>query len=97
MKKGHTPGPWEAVTPNPPELWDTRIFAGTRYIGMIGNSDNHDGCDEANARLIAAAPDMLDCLHEIIDYRGGADSALNDEYVMDRVYAAIAKATGREV
>ena len=48
-----------------------------------------------NARLIAAAPDLLDSLSEIFDYAGGADSALHDEYVMDRARAAIAKAEGK--
>lgn len=49
--------------------------------------------DERHARLIAAAPDLRDCLEEIIDYRGGAANALEDEYVMERVHAALEKAT----
>lgn len=44
--------------------------------------------------LYQAAPDLLEALKEIRDYRGGADSALEDEYVMARVDAAIAKARG---
>lgn len=47
----------------------------------------------ANARLIAAAPDLLAALEEILDYRGGAESALHDEYVVERARAAVAKAT----
>ena len=63
-----------------------------------GGSGLHElSLDEikANARLIAAAPDLLDSLSEIFDYAGGADSALHDEYVMDRARAAIAKAEGK--
>ncbi len=51
---------------------------------------------EHNARLIAAAPDLLETLEEIVSYEGGADSALHDEYVMERVHAAIAKAKGKD-
>lgn len=54
-----TPGPWEHISPQPPELWDARIFAGTRFVGMIGNSDNQDGCDSHNAALIAAMRNAL--------------------------------------
>ena len=54
-----TPGPWEHISPQPPELWDARIFAGTRFVGMIGNSDNQDGCDSHNAALIASMRNAL--------------------------------------
>jgi hypothetical protein len=49
----HTPGPWIAVPPIERET-SARIFAGSEYIGSIGNSDKDNGCD--NASLIAAAP-----------------------------------------
>lgn len=45
-----------------------------------------------DARLIASAPDLLEALIEIRDYSGGAPSALEDEYVVERMLAAIAKA-----
>lgn len=48
----------------------------------------------ANAHLIAAAPELLQALEEVIDYQGGADSALEDEYVVGRILSAIAKARG---
>jgi hypothetical protein len=59
-------------------------------------SDQVFGADEAEAyaKLFAAAPDLLEALDEILNYRGGADSALEDEYVMARAHVAIAKATG---
>jgi hypothetical protein len=49
----------------------------------------------ANARLISAAPELLEALKEIVEYTGGASNALEDPYVMDRVNAAIAKAEGK--
>jgi len=39
---------------------------------------------------------LEDCLKEILNYTGGADNALEDEYVMDRARAALAKAQGGE-
>lgn len=48
----------------------------------------------ANAHLIASAPELLEALEEILDYRGGATNALLDPYVMERAQAAIAKAKG---
>lgn len=106
MEAKHTHGSWHF------DGWDSESLAWALVVdsrgNIIANVNTESGPDipplvstkmpgEANARLIAAAPDLLDCLEEIANYRGGADGALNDEYVMDRVYAAIAKATGREV
>ena len=48
-----------------------------------------------DANLIAAAPDLLSSLEELLDYSGGADNALEDRYVMERAMAAIAKARGK--
>ena len=38
------------------------------------------------------AADLVAALENILDYTGGADTALNDDYVVDRARAAIAKA-----
>ena len=88
----HTPGPWLAVAND--HYWEIRTFdeqigdaCASKYLTAGDNG-------EANARLIAAAPELLEALQEIVDYSGGAQNALEDEYVMDRVCAAIAKATG---
>ena len=50
--------------------------------------------DEANARLIAAAPDLLEALKEIaaID---SLDAALDPSYALHIARAAIAKAEGK--
>ena len=53
--------------------------------------------DRDTARLIAAAPDLVEALQDILEYSGGAASALDDEYVMDRARAALSKALGRTV
>lgn len=47
-----------------------------------------------DASLIAAAPDLLSSLEELLNYSGGAANALEDDYVLERAIAAIAKARG---
>lgn len=92
----HTPGPWEAhngeVT--------TRQINGRSYRRIAAIQDYGVGClpevDKANARLIAAAPDLLDAaegvvgdLERFVSHRGpGPDQRLA------LLRAAIAKAKG---
>jgi hypothetical protein len=52
------------------------------------------GNDEANARLIAAAPDLLEALREAADYTRHPDYDWPVEFSR-RVSAAIAKAEGK--
>lgn len=86
----HTPGPWE-------ETYGKKIYANGRVVAEVMTHEReHEAEDNANARLIAAGPDLLAALSEIINYAGGADSAIDDPYVMDRAVAALNKATGDE-
>jgi len=65
MDTKFTPEPW---TLNPLKNSDSvRIFAGNHYIGSIGNSDDEPSQTRANARLIAAAPDMYEAGKEMSD------------------------------
>ena len=70
MKKEHTPGPWFA---EPEEASDHRGIAivapGNGWIVATITPDDDrktDAIDWANARLIAAAPDLLEALVEFI-------------------------------
>jgi hypothetical protein len=61
MSAKHTPGPWAA--------WQNKSESGSNYWRIrtapekYGLQDNLGGyCGEANARLIAAAPDLLEAL-----------------------------------
>lgn len=86
----HTPGPWVVIFPH----INTCDCAS---ICEVYDGDRLDGCDsnEANARLIAAAPDLLTALEQVLPLVAqyvklttkGAPS-----YIVAR--AAIAKATG---
>ena len=46
----------------------------------------------ANAHLIAAAPEMYEVLDELLSYTGAAAYALDDEHIVERARAALAKA-----
>lgn len=58
----HTPGPWSEVPPQNEGANSLRIFSGSKLVGLASNSDMSDDELEANARLIAAAPDLLEAL-----------------------------------
>ena len=76
----HTPGPWRVfhIRMNEFEIWD-------EYENFP--ADMSDEAMKANARLIAAAPEMLAALHDALDY------LYNDGGELRRAMcAAIAKA-----
>lgn len=85
----HTPGPWVAQR-------DTgAIMADDWCIGAQGQIDMVAVCSERDARLIAAAPDLLAVLQELeesVDYWSEYDVPLG---IVDRIRAAIAKAESK--
>lgn len=88
----YTPGPWF--------IWNARGEA-TR-VGPSSNctvaSIYHPpiGCHQANARLIAAAPDLLRALEKIMCTLGEQVHMHGGDGLDDEAWAAIAKAIGRE-
>jgi hypothetical protein len=66
MKSKHTPGPWkvERHGMNFQDCdTDTEIWNQNTHIATINEAHGqHEVDDQANARLIAAAPEMLDAL-----------------------------------
>ena len=103
---GHTPGPWEysrmrlppkekdrrcGFVVNGPDVSDdlpVRVCDLRCPVGVDGFSEG-----EANARLIAAAPDLLAALQYIA---GWQPENWNPETARDMARAAIAKAEGRD-
>lgn len=83
----HTRGPWEAI--------ETRVY----FPNLLGGFDIRKCPNaEANARLIAAAPDLLVQLSALLamcerqtDFNDDGDGAM-----FERARAAIAKATGEQ-
>jgi hypothetical protein len=100
----HTPGPW---------YWDSKTegrdtsLAGPWLIGGPESNPIISGaditCREANARLIAAAPDLLEAAKLVITWYEAEDKHEGTDFYQRRqmyrdskaaVRAAIAKATG---
>ena len=94
MKTQNTPGPWfierrtndVGTTHHSITASDSHGWSGNRYMSVSGCIDEHD------ARLIAAAPELLEALQKIAgntydEWTNGAEAARIAR-------AAIAKATG---
>ena len=102
MSAKHTPGPWE-FGPNHSStglagqlvVRPAGEFPHGEWVADVGSM--YDDHREANARLIAAAPDLLAALIAITTTRcDGMDiTPINDAW--DMATAAIAKATGGAV
>jgi len=97
QKPGRTPGPWFATYAQP-GIW--HINSGPRYgcgdIATVWGGPNDT--PEADARLIAAAPEMYEVLRAL--YVAVRDDALDPQRAiklmpeMESARAALAKATG---
>ena len=96
----HTPGPWTA-----------RKEGGTWYVEVGHDQDYFDICElfgggdkmEANARLIAAAPELLEALKKAIqgysnlvelDLLSGEQKTYTAEELIPELRQALAKAEG---
>jgi hypothetical protein len=98
MNTQHTPGPWNI---NGGRIEGPNAYTSTAtVIGVVGEISNQSFTDTANARLIAAAPEMLKALQSIATR---ASCAPNDDAklagqefdrIMQMARAAIAKAKG---
>jgi hypothetical protein len=80
----HTPGPWHEGSHRSVESPSGTICEVYSHMG-IAEAD-------ANQKLIAAAPDLLDALVDAVRYAQGGD--LLHPAALSRARAAIAKATG---
>ena len=91
MSTKHTPGPW-TVSPSAKASTLTRVFDKTGKLVASANGPglSEGGEAESNARLIAAAPDMLQALLVLRSYFEGKGQIPN---ALAPAIAAIAKAT----
>lgn len=70
MKTQRTPGPWTATINRYPDgLYNGRPYVSSAY-GCIAQTFMAEA-GEANARLLAAAPDLAEALHDLIQCRDG--------------------------
>lgn len=94
----HTPGPWKTEQSSRTDIYiiSQSVEARNKWVATACNHEFHpteenNKRNQYNARLIAAAPELLECLLDVLDADGDLD-------VMDfnRYRAAIAKATGED-
>lgn len=91
MTTTHTPGPWFVAETDDNEGYPEtviRAMDGVAGVSVAVDFPKIFGMRDANARLIAAAPDLLEALRAVVSV---ADRK-TDEF--DLAHAAIAKATG---
>lgn len=88
-----TPGPWTAERTFAPRGWNIEALDGAYTVG-IARDGSSTPQNEANARLIAAAPELLEVLEHVRDAMEASGGWDGDEHVFELVVAAIAKATG---
>jgi endonuclease III len=93
----HTPGPWNYDRSG----YSLYVNSGRELVTALSMDGKRLETSEANARLIAAAPDLLDVakeanaeLERLNDPRGFV--SMRQERIMEKARAAIAKATGGE-
>ena len=85
----HTPGPWAALMQDPPTIADRRGCRVATSCALPGQSAEEQ---EANARLIAAAPDLLAALRVIAE--DGRRDGWIPSYHWGEAQKAIVKAEG---
>lgn len=103
----HTPGPWAFSRSD--DFGDARFYVaqqdGAPYTSNYSDvatliaetvSGERVSIQEANARLIAAAPELLEALQEMVEFfqPNAWGSSTNRSDALAKASAAIAKATG---
>jgi hypothetical protein len=96
----HTPGPWEVSGDRDDSDGLCVVEKATgRLICLVESTLGYAAADEANARLIAAAPDLLEALDYLLqqtvdqDLEYGIGLSEGEEDAQAKALAAIAKAT----
>lgn len=93
MKNLHTPGPWNVTNLETAET----VFCIGGQSGSIASAWNKGGGEgEANAKLIAAAPELLEALQYILPALKDTFDTIGDDYskeAYNKAKEAINKAT----
>ena len=88
MTTQHTPGPWELRQSTRHGYW---------FIDYEQGGEGHTltklDCDEANARLISAAPDLLAALRDLL---AATEETYDSRHERQAALDAINKATGEQ-
>lgn len=78
----YTPGPWEIATGQPHIV--RAPFAGYHIADTFAHRTSR-----ANARLIAAAPDLLEALQDLLDQVRGTGNVFDDSHAIAAVHSAL--------
>lgn len=92
MSAGHTPGPWKRDICQVDKSWlkgrlSECVISPQGIVAVTGEGD-------ADARLIAAAPELLDALQAMLAQLRKGPYAFKDSDALRSARAAVAKATG---
>lgn len=96
MQRKHTPGPWTVQEEIDGPVQNTRIVAHKKAVASTAQQcgrPHHWNEAEANARLIAAAPELLEACEALVNAYSIHDGTVHARAV-DVAVAAIRKATG---
>lgn len=99
MEFKHSPAPWRCHDKRPNCSGYSIVGNDGQYIAFCGDSDELSPID-ANAHLIAAAPELLESLRELVsamvryEIDAGESAPVKHENMMNKARAAIAKALG---
>lgn len=94
MDTQHTPGPWKIGAG---EALKASVYAGTLMVAFareqLGQIDSTTA--QANARLIAASPELLDLAYQYLSDMRYPPTGDSLQRRIERAEAIIAKATGQ--
>jgi hypothetical protein len=92
----HTPGPWrvdKTINGGYVRSDNSKVLGAAGIAKVLRGRGYDDG--EANARLIAAAPELLATLHEIRKWMDGEIMGAWDAKFIAQIDAVLAKAEGK--
>lgn len=99
MSDKHTPGPWKFgqqygqwFVRQDPKDWDGGGYQHVCNLPAERKGNHYGDMFAANARLIAAAPELLDALRDLLDVMTGKKQG--DAIAVQNAQLAINKATG---
>lgn len=89
----HTPGPWRVERHDgKTEIWSQNHFVARVDDALFMSAKKH-GLEDGNARLIAAAPEMLEALASALNFINGYGEQTKAGIIYE-IKSAIAKARG---
>ena len=98
-KNEHTPGPWKYSDAYHESQVDIREAGGKRIAVAVCDFPRTPATMEANAHLIAAAPELLAALEEVVELLRDGYLLFDDdaaEFSIDHWRKAIGKARGEQ-